>query len=428
MVRHRFKAILASTFTTMSCANGKYTEIAAKGAQAVGGGAINEKTRNYGLENVNQENAMNLNEKRKQYSAGKTNFDPKGKPSHLLHAIHGLDRYPHYLSRWNYEIDDIDRLESALEEQLQRVKEQKQRLLERNEAIDSILSKQKSSSDNILEPPTNWEEVKNDILHPKAAEAIFGSKLFRSKSKIPPSIHDVLNGDISIDLDTHLLTDWLEEEFFDVYSFPILRKEFCEKLKKQSKDLVASCAEVQSLRDFGTRPIDIDSIGVSWLNNILFHLIIRPLSSQLFGSTEDFQDLDWRQGYIAGYSEKPAIEKGAQRHRLVPHTDDSEVTLNIGMGDEDFEGGDLAFYNLRGTPEEGKFVGEFHPIMGHALIHSGRHLHEVQEVTKGDRYAYIIWARSWGSSRANICPCCWMTRRQNTSASKHRCICAPQWN
>lgn len=114
MVTHRFKAILASTFTTMSCANGKYTELATKGAQAVGGGAINEKARSYGLEDI----------EKKQYSAGKTNFDPKGKPSHLLHAIHGLDRYPNYLSRWNYEIDDIDRLESALEEQLQKVKEQ----------------------------------------------------------------------------------------------------------------------------------------------------------------------------------------------------------------------------------------------------------------------------------------------------------------
>jgi len=99
----------------------------------------------------------------------------------------------------------------------------------------------------------------------------------------------------------------------------------------------------------------------------------------------------------------------------------------IGMGDEDFEGGDLAFWNLRGTREEGQLVGEFHPIMGHALLHSGRHLHEVKEVTKGNRYAMIIWARSWGL-RSTTCPCCWMMRRKGSTSVKHRCISGPQWN
>ena len=133
-------------------------------------------------------------------------------------------------------------------------------------------------------------------------------------------------------------------------------------------------------------------------------------------------ELDWRQGYIAGYSVDPAAVRGAPRQRLVSHTDDSEVTLNLCIGDE-FEGGALQFRGLRGTDEEGELLGEFQPQLGTALIHAGRHLHEVTQVESGDRYAFIIWARSWKGVRAQSCPCCWLNRRDDT-----RCICGPSWN
>jgi len=276
----------------------------------------------------------------------------------------------------------------------------------------------------------------------RASRTIFGSKQFRKRSSSSststssspscPTIKDVLSGRVKVELDLALLEDWLDEEFFDVYSFPILSESFCMKLKDALKHIIdQSKMDETHLEDFGKRPIDLDSAGFSWVNNLLFHLVMRPLSRQLFGTTEGFDDLDWRQGYIAGYSSQPSENKGAQRHRLVPHTDDSEVTLNVGMGD-DFEGGDLSFWNLRGTQEEGNHVGEFHPRIGHAMLHSGRHLHEVKEVTKGDRYAMIIWARSWGSLRNTTCPCCWMTRRQENGGrsqlGKHRCISSRQWN
>ena len=64
---------------------------------------------------------------------------------------------------------------------------------------------------------------------------------------------------------------------------------------------------------------------------------------------------------------------------------------------EAFDGGKLAFWGLRNGKKEGNYVGDFHPIVGPivgtALFHAGRHLHEVKDVTNGkerNHFAYIM--------------------------------------
>lgn len=193
-----------------------------------------------------------------------------------------------------------------------------------------------------------------------------------------------------------------------------------------------SATEFNNLK-LGHRPIDLDVIGLGWVNDMLFNLFIRPMTKHLFATSEQLQannigesasTLDWRHGYIAGYSFSPKGSKGATRHRLVPHTDDSEVTLNCCLGEESYEGGHVEFYGLRGTGEEGQLVGKVpRPNAGTALLHAGRHLHSVTDVTAGDRYALIVWARSWGVLRRLTCPCCYLNRRQDRT-----CICARRWN
>jgi hypothetical protein len=409
---------------------------------SIGNGAINEKERSFGKQ-PKTNNLSNGSD-----TSGKTNFDPQKVSSHLIHALEGLQRYPNYLSRWNYDLEDADRLEASLEEQLAKVRLQKRQVIERNAAIGRIVEKVRQGAKeanthddtfDIFQGPSSWEEVRKYVLHPRASEAIFGSRQFQQRTSSSnstfPTVQEILDGKLKVELDLHNLADWVDEECFDIYSFPLLSKTFCVRVKNALKAIIDESKRTDNdmIHSFGRRPVDLDSIGISWLNNLLFHLVIRPLGRQLFGKTEGFEDLDWRQGYIAGYSHKPSEKKDVQRQGLVPHTDDSEVTLNIGLGDEDFLGGDLAFWNLRGTRDEGNFVGTFHPQIGHALLHSGRHLHEVEKVTHGDRFAFIIWARSWGSNRDKHCPCCWMMRRQtlegqDSNLVKHRCISGPHWN
>ena len=127
---------------------------------------------------------------------------------------------------------------------------------------------------------------------------------------------------------------------------------------------------------------------------------------------------------MLGYAGKGAIASAdasslLSRVALLPHTDDSEVTLNVSLGRE-FEGGALRLRGLRCAAGEGRVQVDIAPTAGRAVLHLGQHLHEVTAVTAGERYALIMWMRS-RAYRAATCPCCMTFRRE-------RCICAPSWN
>ena len=64
-------------------------------------------------------------------------------------------------------------------------------------------------------------------------------------------------------------------------------------------------------------------------------------------------------------------------------------------------------------------------VRGKALLHMGRHLHEVLPVTGGERHQLILWARS-STLRKAQCPCCYQNFRQG--GELRECVCGPAWN
>ncbi|KAL9183659.1 hypothetical protein ACHAXT_004515 [Thalassiosira profunda] len=430
-----------------------------EGREPIGGGAINEKPRLYQQPNGG-DGPRDI--------AG--SWNPRDNLSHMLHALVGLDRYPNYLSRFK-DVSDIGLLEHALEARLNDVRRQRDEIVERRDGIRKLvrryIANKTDDCDDAMEddsgselwrdhatlsPPRTWSELRSRrilreeafrVAHQSIAKAGKGCKK-RAKSEKQnvdlPSVEDVISGSATVNLDPALLEGWMSQELFDVYSFPLLTEEFCSLIRTTLREIsaLAETNEFSHLK-LGRRVIDLDTVGLGWISDLLLHLFIRPISTHLFAATEklvgsetdtgDGSDeanpiLDWRQGYVAGYSADPTERTLATRHRLVPHTDDAELTLNCCLGEESYVGGAVEFYGLRGTPEEGQLVGRVErPNVGTALLHSGRHLHAVSEVTSGDRYALIIWTRGWKSLRSNTCPCCWLNRRQDTS-----CICDKRWN
>ena len=386
----------------------------------VGGGAINEKKRTFQQPN----GTFGFSEKEKPSSTpGQPSpFDPSNR-CHLMHALEGLDRYPNYLSRWS--LEDCEKLEQGLEQRLQQVKAQKQQTLERRKGLRRVvdhLCREEPEWATFLQPPESWEDVQSAILHTKASKAVFRSNFFRRNSTNTfPTVEDVISGKATVELDAGNLEQLIDEEVYDVYSFLLLSPSFCSKLQRFIKavmDKLESMPEFETLNRIMIR--DLDNLGLGWINDLLLHLIVRPISRHLYKETEIHGELDWRQGFVAAYSASPTQSK--PRQRLVPHTDDAEVTLNVCIGDI-FEGGTLQLWGLRGTADAGTSAGEYRPEVGRALLHAGRQLHEVTEITSGNRFAYIMWTRSWTGTRAGSCPCCWLNRREDKN-----CICGSRWN
>jgi len=192
------------------------TNRTAEEAFVIGGGAINEKKRS--LKQTTQQGVQEEDDKTSGY-------DPVGSRSHLMHALEGMDRYPNYLSRWSEA--DMDLLEEALESQLRKVREQKEAVLKRRQGIDAMVERLVEQNDKwseLLTPPKTWKEIQDSVLDPRAAKAIFKSKLFTSSSN-KPTVEQVLSGQVSVELDAYLLEELMEEELFDVYSLPLLSSE-----------------------------------------------------------------------------------------------------------------------------------------------------------------------------------------------------------
>jgi hypothetical protein len=172
-------------------------------------------------------------------------------------------------------------------------------------------------------------------------------------------------------------------------------------------------------------------------------VVIRPIARHLY----DGMELDWRHGYLARYGGPISVpgqhqpEGRRRRSHLVKHTDDSAVTLNIGIND-DYDGRMVRFGEFRGElttlttadedDDDNGAENDYQHERGKGILHSGRHFHSVTPVTRGERWVWILWTRSWSGDRSVTCPCCWLNNRDGNSSGKtkmkNQCICGPAWN
>jgi 2OG-Fe(II) oxygenase superfamily len=448
----------------------------------LGGGCVNERPRRRRVEALEtgattttvkhslspEHGHDDAHQNTNQDATTESQYDPLRHKAHLWHALEGLDRYPNYLSRWNDE-SDILRLERALEVQLDRVRQQRrhahsyrrflQNLIDNDEVLLALPSPIRSL---LLKPPTSWQELRDRrILDPKIVEAVSSSRQFRQSHPPPPSLVALCSGSVpgGVELDVTRLAEIMDEEVPDVFALPVLTPEFgghvCDWIEAVASRVQHRLASTASQRDppvstatsndpdldvwiaQSRRPLDLSDVGLDWLVNLLFNLVVQPISRHLFAKelgSGTGRSLDWKQAFVAGYSPKPSSSPSsaaAPRQHLVPHTDDSEVTLNVCLG-RDFEGGVLEFGELRGQSSRHEPANSdrvYEPQSGRGVIHAGRHFHAVSPVTSGSRYSLILWARSWSGIRATTCPCCWLNRRTNADqGAAQPCICGPRWN
>jgi hypothetical protein len=243
----------------------------------------------------------------------------------------------------------IDELEQRLEDQLSKVRSQKALALRRIAAVEAF--------DPALLPPPPAGAAPQDLA------AIFDDRFLAT---LDPS---------SGRPRAAKLAKLLVEECPGVYSFPLLKAEFCANLVETGHQFAEYVEANEIERLVGQdRPKMLDLMQLAWLNDLLLDAVINPLAHMTMQEELQGEPLDFRHGYIVGYgpllrpaedapasgasmnsggdragggdgsggegnthglAETPKEAGGSQRRHtrdhLIPHSDDAEATLNVAL-------------------------------------------------------------------------------------------------
>jgi hypothetical protein len=317
--------------------------------------------------------------------------DPAYDMSKLFYGLYGMENFPGYLTarfardKHNH-VNDLEFMEKQLEEKLAMVKKSKKVVVEREQLLKTYVPKM-----TLPEP-----------------EQIFSKELLRATENnayIPSALTEVVPR---------------------VYTFDLFTPEFCEQLLDQVKHFgewkkEATTAALPVTEDLSQQMTVVDQMGDMGekLLDTLRDVIVDPLAKTLYPEVDDPNSKSsYRYGFILGYSNKPGQEQ-ISRKKLDAHTDDSEVTLTVCLG-RDYKGGEVVLRHLRSDPKEGEVQDKIKMKTGEATLFLGQQMHEVQDITEGERYIFVLWFRR-EKYRAATCPCCRMFRRE-------RCVFGSEFN
>ena len=134
----------------------------------------------------------------------------------------------------------------------------------------------------------------------------------------------------------------------------------------------------------------VNEIGMEALMDDLLAVVASPLARALYGETEIFADsLDHHHAFVVRYE-----ASGGGDAYLDMHHDASEVTLNVCLGRDTFEGSGLRFCGRFGSEDHRRETCELRHAPGRAAIHLGRQRHGADVISAGERVNLIVWARS----------------------------------
>ncbi|KMZ56356.1 2-oxoglutarate (2OG) and Fe(II)-dependent oxygenase superfamilyprotein [Zostera marina] len=190
------------------------------------------------------------------------------------------------------------------------------------------------------------------------------------------------------------LRNILSEPHPGLYTFSMLQPFFCDMMVSEVENFEKWVGTVKlkimrpnTMNKYG---VVLDDFGLEPMLDTLMEDFISPLSRALFVEVGG-QSLDSHHGFVVEYGNDKDRELGF-------HVDDSEVTLNVCLGNK-FLGGDLFFRGVRCEkhvnsdiqPEE---YFDYQHVPGQAILHRGRHRHGALPTTDGYRINMILWCRS----------------------------------
>ena len=186
----------------------------------------------------------------------------------------------------------------------------------------------------------------------------------------------------------------LEEIHPRLFAGPLLSLDWCRRLVDELSRLRA-WSEAHGIPPVAPNSMNrygvmLDDLGMGTAMGWLTRDVIRPLAASRYADLGG-ADLEDPHAFLVEYHDKGDVH-------LDFHVDDSEVTLNLCLG-ESFSGGELYFEGLRcdahlqtACSPADSFTYEHVP--GHALLHAGKHRHGAHPIRGGRRVNLIVWCRS----------------------------------
>lgn len=122
-----------------------------------------------------------------------------------------------------------------------------------------------------------------------------------------------------------------------------------------------------------------------------FQRILWPLTNVLF-PLQSFPSFDDHHSFIVKYSANEDLG-------LDMHIDDSDVTLNVCLGDTNFTGATLVFCGMFAAKDHRKVSHVYHHQVGRAILHLGTRRHGAETIISGTRTNLIVWNHNNGTYR-----------------------------
>ncbi len=186
-----------------------------------------------------------------------------------------------------------------------------------------------------------------------------------------------------------------------VFRTPLLTPAACMQLLREVERRrfgLPSSDAPNSMHEHGVRlgPLGLDGVALQLRRHLA------PDLARLYPEMGG-RSIDGHHAYLVEYGAGADEELGF-------HVDDSEITLNVCLGDE-FSGAELVMLGRRCDSHRQSAVapGEVLEIdhePGFAILHAGKHRHRVDPIRRGRRRNLIAWLKSstYRATTTDACP------------------------
>ena len=190
--------------------------------------------------------------------------------------------------------------------------------------------------------------------------------------------------------DKAMIEKWLRVEAPEVYSFQCFDSSFIRMFNEEIQHFYAIAEQENipirrpnSMNNYG---VIVNEIGLRPLITAFQQEYLWPLARILF--PKQASQFDDHHAFIVRY-------QAGQDLGLDMHVDDSDVTFNVCMGDDNFTGATLSFCGMFGTPNHRQLVHVYHHVVGRAVLHLGNRRHGADDIESGVRSNLIVWNHNW---------------------------------